>query len=224
MSDDLPTPANYHGNSKKVKDPSVPPIETSEEESKFEAVTKGVKRKKSVGRRFIEAFTGEDVQSVGQYVLWDVMIPAAKSMILDAVTTAIERAMYGDARPRSSSSGGYRSGYTSYNRMSKPTSTRYETGWKPREISRSARAAHDFGEILLPDRAAAEEVLTKLTNKIDQYGSATVSDLYSLVDISGNFTDDQWGWFSAAGFNYRHLPGGTYRLELPSPEHLDRRT
>lgn len=224
MSDDLPTPALYHGNAKKEKPPTSSSPETAEEEPKFEAVAQGVKRKKSVGRRFIEAFTGEDVQSVGQYVLWDVMIPAAKSMILDAVTTAIERAMYGDTKPRSSSSGGYRSGYTSYNRMSKPTSTRYDSGWKPRDISRAARAAHNFEEIILPDRAAAEEVLTKLTNKIDQYGSATVADLYSLVDISGNFTDDRWGWFSAAGFNFRHLPRGGYRLELPTPEHLDRRT
>jgi hypothetical protein len=223
VSDDLPNPSQYHGNSKKEKAQPTPPPETPEEAPKLQPIAKA--KKKSVGRRFLEAFTGEDVQSVGQYVLWDVMIPAAKSMILDAITTGIERAMYGENRPRSS--GGYRgsgSGYTSYNRFSKPTSTRYETPWKPREISRGARAAHNFDEIILETRAEAEDVLTALTNKIDKYGSATVSDLYSLVDMSGSFTDDKWGWVTAAEFNFRHLPRGGFMLLLPQPEHFDRRT
>lgn len=222
MSDDLPTPAKYHGNSnkEKVKLGSTEKSEPTSDKPEIEAVTKGIKRKKSAGRRFIEAFTGEDVQSVGQYVLWDVMIPAAKSMILDAVTTAIERAMYGDNRPRSS--GGVRSGYTSYNRMTKPTSTRYDSGWqKPREISRAARASHNFDEIILESRSAAEDVLSKLTTLIDQYDVASVSSLYSLVDITGSFTDDKWGWTKdeVGQFDYRRIPQG-YLLTLPQPVEL----
>lgn len=221
MSDDLPTPANYHGNSKAKSKPGTPEPEPSSDKPAIEPVTKGIKRKKSAGKRFIEAFTGEDVQSVGQYVLWDVMIPAAKSMILDAVTTAIERAMYGDNRPRPSA-GGHRSGYVSYNRMSKPTSTRYETGWnKPREISRAARASHNFDEIVLESRAAAEDVIDKLVTLIKQYDVASVASLYSLVDITGSFTDDKWGWTmeEVPHFTYRHIPQG-YLLDLPRPVEL----
>lgn len=219
MSDDLPTPAKYHGNSTTAKAKLQPKSDPTSDKPEIEAVTKGVKRKKSAGKRFIEAFTGEDVQSVGQYVLWDVMIPAAKSMILDAVTTAIERAMYGDSRPRSSSS--HRSGYTPYNRINKPSSTRYETGWKPRELSRAARASHNFDEILLPDRSSAEDVLSKLTTLIDQYEVASVSSLYSLVDISGSFTDDKWGWTKdeVGQFDFRRIPQG-YVLILPPPVEL----
>lgn len=220
MSDDLPNPANYHGNSNKDKAKKLAEeAETdSGEKKQLEPVAKGIKRKKSVGRRFVEAFTGEDIQSVGQYVFWDVLIPAAKSAILDAVSTGIERAMYGDNRPRSSSR---RPGYTSYDRMSKPTTTRYETSWKrpEREISQRARASHNFDEIILETRGEAEEVLEKLTNLIDRFDIASVSELYQLVGISGNYTDDKWGWATAAGMTYRRISQG-YLLDLPQPELL----
>jgi hypothetical protein len=219
VSDDLPTPANYHGNSHKAKGKltTVKNEETPAEKPAVEPVAQGVKRKKSVGKRFIEAFTGEDVQSVGQYVFWDVLIPAAKSMILEAITTGVERTMYGDSRPRSSSVG-RRSGYVSYNRMSKPTSTYNDSGWKPRELSRGARARHNFEDILLGSRAEAEEVLDKLTSLIEKYDVATVSDLYSMVQITGEYTDDKWGWTrdEVNSFDIRRISQG-YMLILPRP-------
>ena len=224
MSDDLPNPSKYHGNQKREQ-PADKPDEATEKETP-EIIAQGIKRKKSVGKRFMEAFTGDDVQNVAQYVFWDVLIPAAKSAILDAITTGIERTLYGDSRPRSSVGGGYRTtgSYTSYNRASKPTSTRYDSGWKPRaerQMSRSARASHNFSEIILETRAQAEDVLEKLIDLIDRFDVASVSNLYAMVGVTGEFTDDQWGWNieSKPFFNFRKIPQG-YLLELPAPIQL----
>src|SRR5690606_25223014 len=62
-------------------------------EKKIERVTTNevVQRRKPLGRKIIENFTGDDVQSVGSYILMEVLLPAAKTMISDAASQGVER-------------------------------------------------------------------------------------------------------------------------------------
>lgn len=186
-------------------------------EKKIERVTTNevVQRRKPLGRKIIENFTGDDVQSVGSYILMEVLLPAAKTMISDAASQGVERLLFGDSRPRSGNTriGG---GYTSYNRMYGGSSRRDE----PRTISRSARANHDFGEVILQTRGEAENVLDRLQDLVDQYDVATVSDLYELVGITGSFTDDKWGWTDLRGASVRRVRDG-YLVELPRTTPID---
>jgi hypothetical protein len=212
---------NYPGNAH--KDRSKLGEVVPEEKKLPEKVVSGavIQRKKSVGRRIIETFTGDDVQSVGSYVLFEVLIPAAKSTIQDVVTTGIERMLFGDNRPRSS---GSRVGYTNYNKVSssRPSSTRYESDWRReggRQMSRTARAGHNFDEIVLASRDEAAMVLDQLTELVNKYDVASVSELYALVGISGSFPDDKWGWTNLRDSGIRRVPNG-YLLDLPRPEEL----
>lgn len=197
-------PMNYQGNSHKSKE---------EKASKPEVrrIVEGgvVERKKPLGRKFSEMFMGDDARSVGNYLLLDVAIPAAKSLIMDLISQGIERALYGDSRPRSRD---HRPGYTNYNKVSKRD--------ERREMSRHARATHDFREIVLESRGEAEEVLDTLTELIDKYDVATVADLYEMVNISGSFQDDKWGWVNMRGASVRRVRDG-YLLDLPRPVAID---
>lgn len=54
---------------------------------------------------------------------------------------------------------------------------------------------------------------------ITEYEQVTVSDLYSMVDITGNYTDESYGWTDIRGTTIVKVRGG-YILDLPSAESL----
>lgn len=212
-----PQIVNYSNNSSKGKKE---PAAKARPEMKKVVVGSATERPVPLRRRFMASFTGDDAQTVGQYIVFDVFVPAAKNFISDAVGQGIDRLLFGSSAP----SGRGRSivngivnggGQTQYNRISSVSQVN-----TARELSRSARANHDFQEIILETRADAEVVIEQLQALIDEYGSATVADLYALVDISGAFTDQRYGWNNLSTADVRHIRIG-YLLDLPKPIPLD---
>lgn len=195
--------------------------ENSERQPRVERVVKNsaIQRKKSFGKRLAETFTGDDARSVGSYVIFDVMVPAAKGMISDMISEGIERLLFGDSRSRSRSTKSY-SGYTSYNRYYSQKDAGRDSPSYKRNISHRARAVHDFDEILIETRGEAEEVLDRLQDLIDNYEMATVADLYDLVGITGTYTDDKWGWVDIRTASVHQVRNG-YLLNLPKTISLD---
>jgi hypothetical protein len=195
------------------------------EGKKVERVVTGKvqRRKKPLGRRFAETFVAGEADSVGRYVLFDVIIPAIKDIIADVVSQGIEKMLYGEARSTSRRTG-YRPGaaHVSYNRYSSspPWNRDRDKREESRPISRRSRASHDFDEIVLATRAEAEEVLSQLFELVSKYEQATVSDLYNMVGITPAFTDEAWGWTDIRGVGAVRVSNG-YLLDLPKPEPLD---
>ena len=81
-------------------------------------------------------------------------------------------------------------------------------------------AKHDFDEIVLDQRAEAEEVIDRLYDVVSRYESATVADLYDLVGLPSTHTDHKWGWTDLRGAGVSRIRDG-YLLDLPDPEPLD---
>jgi hypothetical protein len=198
---------NYPANSQKAQ--RLREVKQAEKEPVEKVVTGAVvQKKRGLMTRVFGDFVAEDSSTVIGYVVTEVLIPAAKNAISDAVSQGIERVLFGESRPRSSTGG--RPSYTNY-------ATRYARGRQedPRPpMSREARARHDFSDIILAQRIDAEEVIDGLRNMIDQYQVATVSDLYDLVGLTGEFTDDKWGWTDLRSASVRPVRGG-YMLNLP---------
>ena len=206
---------NFPNNSHKAKDEGAKP------DKKIEKVIEGevTRRKKPLGKRFAESMlAGEDAHSVMGFVVMDILLPAAKDMMADAVSQGFERMIYGEVKS-TSRRGGHRpsgsSGYVSYNRFSSPS--RREDS---RPLSRRSRASHDFDEIIIETRVEAEAAIDGLFEIVSKYDAATVADLYELVGVSGNYTDDKWGWTGLRGASVTRVRGG-YLLDLPKPEPLD---
>ena len=208
---------NYPGNSKRVT-AKEPEKKAPTKEKKVEKIVVGgvTRRKKPLGKRFSETFVGGDAQSVAAYVMNDVMIPAAKDMIADAVSQGIEKMLFGESRGRSRGASVAGAAYTSYNRIS----TQAKANAPKRDISQRARASHDFDEIILDTRAEAQEVLDSLFTLISDYDVATVADLYEMVGQTGTFTDEKWGWVDMRGASVTRIKGG-YLLNLTRPVYID---
>jgi hypothetical protein len=198
-----------------------PPREPKEEKKVERAIqSEPIRRKKPLGKKAREIFIGGEAGSVWSYVFMDVMLPAAKDMIADAGSQFIERMIFGESRTnrRPSRTGGGSGTYTAYNRFA--PQSRGPQREEPRNMSRRGRSTHDFDEIILATRVEAEEVVDRLFDLVGRYESASVSDLYSLVGISGNFTDEKWGWTDLRGAGVERVRNG-YLLDLPRPEPLD---
>ena len=209
-------PVHYPANSKRSR---VTPPKTDTPVKEVKKVTTGavIQRNQSMFRRMIASLVStESSQSVGEYLMLEVLIPAAKNMIVDTIEQAANRFFYGDSRPRGTTTGA-RPGYTSYNRIhsSAPLTTP-----GVRSISQRTRTNHEFSEVILETRGEAEDVIDGLRILIEQYEVATVADLYDLLGASGNFTDNQWGWYDLRSASVRHVRQG-YLLVLPRTVQID---
>lgn len=183
--------------------------EIEREEKKVERVVKGqVKSKKK--NKFADTFISEDAASVKEYIIFDVLIPAAKNAISDMVTTGIQMMLYGEVRGGSKSKG------------SKVSYSKYYDDRRDRDYDRRSRtrSGYDYDEIILESRAEAEEVLNSMDDLLERYGLVSVADLYDLVGVTGNYTDNKYGWTNLRHASVQRLRDG-YLLKLPRAIPLD---
>lgn len=185
------------------------------EEKKVERVTTTdpVRKKKGLGRKFKDTFFGGDARTAFQYVVFSVLIPAAKDAIYEAGQEGIRALIFGESRrPRSGPVSGA-SGYVNYNRYS---SSRTEP---PRQISHQGRARHDFDELVLDNRQEAEDVIERLHDLVDRFGEATIADFYALMGVHSSHVDHKWGWTNIRGTGTVRVGNG-YVVNLPPPTPL----
>lgn len=173
---------------------------------------KVISRKMPWYKKLGRSMLADDAGNVGEYVLSDVIIPAAKNLIVDMIGQSVERMLFGTSRGRIRRSplGLSLRDQVNYSRVSSDREPR-------RPISREARARHDFNEIVLENRSEAIEVVEALVDRIVRYGAVTVADLYDFVGTTGSFADQRWGWTDLATADVRQVPGG-FLLDLPAPE------
>lgn len=173
----------YKGNSYRSKPES---SDTVEEKKKIEKVVSGTvkTKKKTLGQKIAEAFVPEDVTNVGDYLLQDIFVPSAKKLFEELVTSGISILLYGDAgRGKRINTKANRVNYNSIrdgaNRNSSPVHT---------------RSRYEFDDVILDSRGDAEDVLDRMCELVAAYGMASIADLYDLVGITGNYTDNKYGW------------------------------
>lgn len=213
---------NYGGNSRKNQ----PKESTSEAETKTEKNLEPIEgisakaRKKPLGSKIAETFTGDDAGTVGEYVVFEVMLPAFKNLLFDVVSEGSRRMLFGSTGGGRSVASATRVGHTAYNRVSAKGSGVIAND-APRTMSRTARATHDFRELVFDTRGEAEVILERLRDAIAEYDNVTVADMYELVHITAGFTDHNWGWVGTDLNQARVKPvSAGYLLDMPVPREL----
>lgn len=172
---------------------------------RMEKVVSGnVKAKKNEMRRLTDVFISEDVKNVKSYVLLDVLVPTIKKAIVDIVTDGVNMIFFGGTGNRRGSSN---ASYVSYRSYSDRRDDR-------RPLDRPRTLGYNYNDIVLETRSEAEEVLTRMDEAIDTYGVVSVADLYDLVGISGNYTDNKYGWTNIKNAEPIRVRDG-YLLKLP---------
>lgn len=199
-------PMNYSNNSNKSKKPD----ETIRVVPKVTSGTAHLK-KKSVGNKFRESFTGDDAKTVVQYLLIDVIVPSIKDLLFSMIVEGGKRALFGGAgTPKSKNP--IIGNTTGYSQMySGGGSTLLSSG---SSVVAKPRATFDYKEVIVENRVEAEAVVDALQQLIDEYKNATVADLYALVGISPDHTAIKWGWTSLQGIELHPMQQG-YLIRMP---------
>lgn len=194
---DMPETTLYPSNSKLKK------------EKKIEKVIEGsVKTSKMPLRtKLAQTFLADDAEDVKGYIFFDVIVPEIKNTILDASHKALEMLFFGSV-----SSGRKGDAYVKYNRSSLNSSSTKRT-----EVSKPK----DFREFTYDTRSDAEEVLINMQDLIDEYGFVSIADLYDLCGLTGNWTDNKYGWADLRGAKVSMKRGGGYVINFPRAEQLD---
>ena len=202
--------AEYRANSHRSKEEA-----KAAERKKLDRVATGrVKtKKKSEIHKLTDVFISEDVASVKEYILMDVLLPTVKKAISDMVTNGVDMLLYGEVR----GSRKERGSKVSYSKYYDSRDRDYDR----RGTTRSrGRMGYDYDDIVLESRGEAEEVLERMDDLLDNYGIVSVADLYDLVGITGNYTDNKYGWTSLRNASVQRLRDG-YLLKLPKALPLD---
>lgn len=191
---------------------------------KIERVISGeaIRRKRGLGRQFKDTFIEGSARMAIEYMATDIVVPAIRDLIYDALQGGLDRMIYGEShikrsRPSSTSTSYSNVPHVNYQGMSsnRPPST-------SRTLSQRARARHDFGDIVLDNRQDAEDVIDRLFDVLSRYGSVPLTTLYALTGIESSHTDEKWGWTSLSGAKAAKQRDGTFLLDLPDPQYLGR--
>ena len=185
------------------------------EDRKIEKVVTGVvkTKKKSKISQAMDNFISEDAKNVKSYVFGEVLIPAIKKAISDIVTDGIDIILYGEARGKNRRSTADRVSYRSYYD---------ERGGRNRMNERQAIMAgsYSYDDIILSTRGEAEDVLSRMDELIETYGLVRVADLYDLVGITGNYTDNKYGWMNIRNAEIIRVRDG-YMIKMPRAVPID---
>ena len=147
-----------------------------------------VKKRRTVMDKFKESFLGES-ENLGDYMIYDILIPAFRDTVSDLGFGLIER-LVGGGRSRPGRGSFVRDrgrSYVSYNSRDRGRDDR-------RDLDRETRSRHDFDRVVFTHKWEAEDVLAHLVEMVVEYGEATVRSFYELSNIESEYTDDRYGW------------------------------
>ena len=197
--------AEYRSNSHKSRGEQDNPVS----EKKIEKIISGsVKSKKKGGiQKLANIFISDDVDDVKSYIFEDIVVPAVKDIILDAVKAVL--GVNGTYKGKSTAAGkvSYRKYYDDRDRRESSTTSR-------------VRRAYDYDDIIIDNRGEAEDVLVRMDELIATYGLVSVADYYDLVGVSGNYTDNKYGWTDIRGATTVRVGDG-YMIKLPRVKPLN---
>lgn len=176
----------------------------SEEKTKKGIVKSPAKfKKKTIVDKLIDSIIPEGCTSISDYLIFDVIVPNIKRIVVDTVTS-----IFGEGT-REHSKSSYISYGKNYDRASR----------REREDSRTSSRIdriYDYENIRYDTYYDANAVLEKMYDIIEEYQKVTIWDLYDVSDIStDNFELGKYGWTSLKNANIVRYNNNTYGIKFP---------
>lgn len=163
----------------------------AEEEKEVQKVVKGNAKlhKKTKAEKLKDTLFGEGVDNVGDYLIFDVMVPAIKELVVNSVSDGINMLMFGDTKSSMRSSRDRdRGSYVSYDS--------YSNRRKVRDKEMARRARFDFSDIEFDDPSDIDDVINELIDAWDVYRCVSVAQFYTSCGIKPSPNDHKWGWIN----------------------------
>lgn len=171
-------------------------------------------KKKAWYKRAADTFMAEDANSIGSFIVRDIIVPTIRDTIYDIITGGLSMAMYGSTKARSSKKpSGSNGSYISYGS--------YSSGSTQSQRPSSQRQADriNVDDLIFGMADEAHQVIDALCDRLERYGTVTVQDLYDLIGISAPRTAMYWGWQDLSEARVRKIRDG-WLIELPRPQAL----
>lgn len=184
-----------------------------ETERKVEKVISGSARVKKKGgiEKLANTFISEDAGNLKSYIVADILIPTIKNTLSDIVKNGIDMILGIDSRNRRRGAS-ERISYRDY----------YDKPRNRRDYDNSRiRGGYSYDDIILDSRGEAEEVLASMDDLIERYNIVSVADFYDLVGVTGNFTDNKYGWTDIRSAEVVRTRDGGYKIKMPRALPLD---
>ena len=180
--------------------------ENTQIEKRAEKVVHGkVKTKTNNARKLTDIFISEDAANVKNYIIMDVIVPSIKKAVYDLIVGTLDMSLYGGRgggkRPTAD-----KISYRDYNNVSRRDERSYGS-------TRTA-SGYTYDDIVVETRGEAESVLARMDEIMDEYEQVRVADLYDLVGISGDYTDNKYGWTNIHNARVVRTRDG-YKIEMP---------
>lgn len=211
--DDLKPNSHTYKESMKKETPT-----KDEKQKMLPVVQKGgvVSTKKPLSKKFADTFIQDDINDVKSYVLEDVIIPGIKNTILDVLSMMFFHESYRGGDRRYSKEEKY--DYSARYKYKSNSSKRKKRDDDEDEYERNEKV--DYRNIVLKNRSDAEDVVREMRKRIKDFDTVSVADLFDLIDVSGKYTDNNWGWDDPNEIGVRRVSNG-YLIDVAEAKLLD---
>ena len=176
-----------------------------------------IKKKKSVWKKGVGLIISEDANTIGDFIIRDVVVPSIKNLLYDISVGAAGLLFHGDSKVKKKKnsffSGSSDSTYiyqNAYDRM-------YDKDKLPsaKNVTDKYKGRIDIDDLILGTRPEATEVLEVLCDRVEMYGQVSCQDLYDLLDIgSAPHSAVKWGWKDLSTAKVRSVREG-FLIDLP---------
>lgn len=188
-----------------------------------------VVRKKSTGRKSVESFLGEEIESVKDHIVYDMIIPSTKDAMSnmcggivdffnDMFHSFIDSIFFGSDNSRTKSKGSET--YVSYSGYYNKKNTSSNQSRRESHIS----TRYNLEDLEYPNMEKALKVRKDLIELIENYNEASVADLFYLSEQTLDWADykekDKFGWTDPLSIGKPRRRRGKYIIPLPRPEKL----
>lgn len=195
--------SNSHKSKEEKKDKQIPKI------------TQAKIKKKTLSQRFSETFIKSDVESVGGYIFFDVLVPAIVDTFRDIVNSSLDMFLYGDVKGRNESS----RSVSNRNRTFISYRDCYDDGRRRRDnnaIAKIPRSSWD-DVVVFETREKAKETRDMMLDLIDEYEMVSVREFREMCGLDFEFTDEKYGWTNLSSVSITGTPRDGYVINLPRP-------
>lgn len=193
-------------------------VNASESELKIKRVATGRVKKQSLLKKFSRYIIADSIESAKEKTLGDIIIPGVKTLLFDTLTDLLDIILFGG-------NGAPMGRYSPNLKRTRLGTTSYDKYYSTKTTGNGARNSYrdipyDPDEIILDTRAQANEALSELNSIIMRYGQASIAHFYDIVGVTGEWTDNRYGWTSLRGAAIKPVREG-FVIILPPTVVLD---
>lgn len=181
----------------------------------IKANVKAKVKKESFRSKLKRAFFGDNVENVGDYMFFDVGVPAFKATISDMIGNGIEVLLFGEARGRRRDRG------TDYARVSRDRDSRRDRYDSDRD--RSDNRSTTYRDIYFENKSDAQKFVADVYDYVKDYGRISVSVYMSIGGLTSTSWDDNHkGWYKEdlANLGLIRTRYG-WEIDAPRPQRMD---